>query len=191
MVANLLPFSRTIDLSSGRIPGSAPMQRRLADMRGWYADADAEATLAERDPLIYEVYYGYDAPSVAGQLGFCTTIIAPGKVGAEYFMTKGHYHAIGDRAEIYYGLSGSGQLLLQTRAGVVTTQPILPGTIAYIPAYHAHRTINVGADDFVFLSVYPADSGYDYGSIAEGGFAALCVERDGAPQFISNPRFHP
>lgn len=191
MTENIQPFSRSIDLATGRIPGISEItSRRLADMRGWYADASAEAALAERNPLIYEVHYGYDAPSIEGQLGFCTTILYPGRVGDEYFMTKGHYHAKADRAEIYYGLQGEGVLLLQTRDGATSTQRILPGVAAYIPAYHAHRTINVGAGNFVFLSVYPADSGYDYSSIADGGFASLVVERDGRPQVIPNPRFH-
>lgn len=191
MTETIQPFSRMIDLTSGRIPGiSEVTSRRLGDMRGWFADAEAEAALAERNPLIYQVHYGYNPPSIEGQLGFCTTIISPGTVGGEYYMTKGHYHAKADRAEIYYALQGEGELLMQTRDGTTTNQHMLPGVIAYIPAYHAHRTINVGAANFVFLSVYPADSGYDYGSIADGGFALLCVERDGRTQFVSNPRFH-
>jgi glucose-6-phosphate isomerase len=184
---HLLPFSRVIDLASGRIDGARDViSRRLSDMRGWYADSDAEAALIGRNPLIYTVDYGYAAPEVEGQLGFCATIIHPGKIGDEYYMTKGHYHARGDRAEIYYTLQGEGRLLLQTREGVTSVQNMLPGVICYIPAFHAHRTVNVGADKFVFLSFYPADSGYDYASIAEKGFASLIVERDGKPTVIPN-----
>ncbi len=190
MSENILPFSRVIDLASGKIDGARQVtSRRLSDMRGWFANADAEAALIGRNPLIYEVDYGYAAPDVEGQLGFCTTIIHPGKIGGEYYMTKGHYHAKADRAEIYYALQGEGKLLLQTRDGVTSVQNMIPGVIAYIPAYHAHRTINVGAEKFIFLSVYPADSGYDYASIAEKGFASLIVEREGKPQIIPNPRY--
>jgi len=185
-----LPFSRTIDLTTGRIPGIKEItSRRLSDMRGWFADPEAEAAIIGRNPLIYEVHYGFDVPNIEGQLGFCTTIIYPGKIGNEYYMTKGHYHAKADRAEIYYALQGEGDLLLQTRDGATNVQHLLPGVIAYIPAYHAHRTINTGAENFVFLSVYPADSGYDYASIATGGFASLMVERDGKPKLIPNPRY--
>jgi glucose-6-phosphate isomerase len=191
MTEHLLPFSRVIDLSTGRIDGAREvLSRRLSDMRGWFADTEAEAALIGRNPLIYEVDYGYAAPAdVEGQLGFCTTIIHPGKIGGEYYMTKGHYHAKADRAEIYYTLQGEGRLLMQTRDGVTSVQNMLPGVIAYIPAYHAHRTVNVGADNFIFLSFYPSDSGYDYASIAEKGFASLIVERDGKPQVIPNPRW--
>jgi glucose-6-phosphate isomerase len=190
MTDNLLPFSRVIDLASGKIDGAREVvSRRLSDMRGWYADSAAEAALLGRNPLIYTVYFGYAVPDVEGQLGFCTTVMQPGKIGDEYYMTKGHYHAKADRAEIYYTLQGQGKLLLQTREGVTSVQNMLPGVICYIPAYQAHRTVNVGADNFVFLSVYPSDSGYDYASIAEKGFASLVVERDGKPQIIPNPRY--
>ena len=190
MTENLQPFSRVIDLATGRIPGVHEITpRRLSDMRGWFADANAEAAVIGRNPLIYEVHYGYNGPSVEGQLGFGTTIIYPGKIGDEYYMTKGHYHAKADRAEIYYGLQGEGDLLLQTRDGATNVQHMLPGVVAYIPAYYAHRTINTGAENFVFLSVYPADSGYDYARIAEHGFASLMVERDGKPKLIPNPGF--
>ncbi len=192
MTEIIQPFSRIIDLASGRIDGiTEVMSRRLSDMRGWFADASAEAAMIERNPLIYEVHYGYDAPSVEGQLGFGTTIIYPGKIGDEYYMTKGHYHAKADRAEIYFCLQGDGDLLLQTHDGATNVQHMLPGVVAYIPAYHAHRTINTGRENFVFLSLYPADAGYDYATIAENGFAALMIERDGKPTLIPNPRYQP
>jgi glucose-6-phosphate isomerase len=143
------------------------------------------------DPLIYEVYYAAEFPAVEGGLGYCTTIIHPGKVGDEYFMTKGHYHAKGDRAEIYYGMLGEGWLILQSPEGLVSTQRMIPGTAAYVPPYHGHRTANVGSENFVFLSVFPADSGYDYRTIAERGFASIVVEQNGKPQLVPNPRYRP
>lgn len=190
MLETTQPFNRTIDLASGRIDAAPNVSyRRLSDMRGWYADAQAEAALLAENPLIYEVHYGYNAPSIEGQLGFGTTILYPGRIGDEYYMTKGHYHRKADRAEIYYGLDGEGELLLQTRDGATTVQHIAPGVVAYIPAYHAHRTINTSAETFVFLSVYPADAGNDYESVAELGFAALIVERYGKPEVVSSPRY--
>ncbi|MCZ7539826.1 MAG: hypothetical protein M5U29_07950 [Anaerolineae bacterium] len=113
----------------------------------------------------------------------------PGKVGDEYFMTKGHYHARGECAELYYGLLGEGYLLLQTPEGEVSLQRIVPGAAAYVPPYWGHRTINTGTRNFVFLAVYPADAGYDYKTIAERGFASILVERDSAPTLVPNPRY--
>lgn len=162
-------------------------QRRLSDMRGFYADPAAEQALAASNPMIYEVYYAYVPEQVPGELGICTTTIYPGKVGDEYFMTKGHFHGKVDRAELYFGLSGSGMLVMETPDGQTNAQPMVKGTSAYVPPYWAHRTVNVGSEPFVFLACFPADAGYDYGTIAERGFGIIVVERDGAPQVIPNP----
>jgi len=110
----MTPFTHLVNLQDGTIP-AAPLvqQRRLSDMRGLYADPAAEYALMAANPLIYEVYEATQNPKEAGQLLYSTTIIRPGKVGDEYFMTKGHYHAKGECAELYYGLLGEGYLLLQ------------------------------------------------------------------------------
>jgi glucose-6-phosphate isomerase len=142
-----------------------------------------------KNPLVYEVHEATNNPAAPGQLRYSTTIIHPGKVGDEYFFTKGHYHALGDRAELYFGLLGEGCLLLQTPEGVVNAQHMTPGVAAYVPPYWGHRTINVGEANFVFLACYPADAGYDYATIAEKGFAQILVERDGKPQLVANPKW--
>jgi glucose-6-phosphate isomerase len=186
----MLPFTKMVDLSSGVIADSVVIQeRRLSDMRGLYADAAAETALAAANPLIYRVYEATTNPETPGQLRYSTTVIYPGKVGDEFFMTKGHYHAKGECAELYFGLAGEGWLILQTPEGEINVQPMTPGAAAYVPPFWGHRTINVGTRDFVFFACYPAEAGYNYGAIADGGFASLVVERDGEPQIIPNPRF--
>lgn len=185
----MMPFTRMVD-KTGAIPNaSVQMTRRLSDMRGFYADAAAEEALAKENPLVYEVFYGAEFPEVEGQLGYCTTIIYPGKVGDEYFMTKGHFHAKIDRAETYFCLSGEGHLILMTPEGETNAQAMTPGAMAFVPPYWGHRTMNTGSENFVFLAVYPADAGYNYGVIAEQGFASIIVERGGKPTVIPNPRF--
>jgi glucose-6-phosphate isomerase len=190
MTAYMSPFTHLVNLEDGTIP-TAPLvqQRRLSDMRGLFADPAAEYALMSANPLIYEVYEAAQNPKEAGHLLYSTTIIRPGKVGDEYFMTKGHYHAKGECAELYYGLLGEGYLLLQTPEGEVSLQRIVPGAAAYVPPYWGHRTINTGTENFVFLAVYPADAGYDYKTIAERGFASILVERDGVPVLAPNPRY--
>jgi glucose-6-phosphate isomerase len=190
MSAYLLPFSKTINLKDGTIP-DAPfvVTRRISNMQGLYADAAAEVALLAENPIVYEVFEATENPAVVGQLRYSTTVIRPGKVGDEYFMTKGHYHAMGDRVELYYGLLGEGYLLLQTPEGEVNIQPMKPGVLAFVPPYWGHRTLNVGVENFVFLAVYPADAGYDYKTIEDQGFAAIVVERDGQPQVVPNPRY--
>ncbi|GAB4551829.1 MAG: glucose-6-phosphate isomerase [Anaerolineae bacterium] len=184
------PFTSMVNLTTGEIPEARMIQRRyLSDLKGLYADQSAEAALLADNPLIYEVYEASNMPHEEGQLLFSTTVIRPGKVGDEYFFTKGHYHAIANRAELYFGLAGEGYLLLQTPEGEISAQPMTAGAASYVPPFWGHRTINVGAVNFVFLACYPADAGYDYASIAERGFAQIMVERAGKPTLIDNPRW--
>lgn len=185
----LSPFAITLDFQRGVLqPCNNFIQRYLSDMRGMYVDdvATEEAIQAE-DPLLYEVYQ-YDVPFETGQLLVVTTVIQPGKVGDEYYMTKGHFHEKEDRAEIYLGLQGQGHLLLETAGGEFKSLPVEPGTITYIPPYWAHRMVNTGEEEFIFFGVYPADAGHNYGDIEDTGFATVLVERDGQPTLIPNPK---
>jgi glucose-6-phosphate isomerase len=186
----MLPFAITLDFKSGILkPCNNYIARRLSDMRGFYLDEGAtEEIIQQEDPVLYEVYQ-YDVPFENGQLLVVTSIIHPGKVGDEYYMTKGHFHEKDDTAEVYVGLQGQGYLLLEADEGQFKALPMQPGTVTYIPPYWAHRTVNVGDEDFIFFGVYPADAGHNYGAIAERGFSQLLVDRDGQPTFIPNPKF--
>jgi glucose-6-phosphate isomerase len=184
------PFTKMLDFTSGKFLDPAVVQQRyLSDLKGLFADHDAEQALIETNPLLYEVYEATENPAEHGQLRYSTTIIYPGKIGDEYFMTKGHYHANGACAELYFGLQGEGMLLLQTPDGEISAQPMTAGAAAYVPPYWGHRTMNVGSSNFVFFACYPAEAGYDYQAIADKGFASLVVERDGKPQIVPNAKW--
>lgn len=190
MTDYMLPFTRTVNLQNGAIVDARLVtQRFLSDLKGLFADPLAEAALLAQNPLVYEVFEAAEIPEITGHLLYSTTVIRPGKVGEEYYLTRGHYHALEDRAELYFGLLGEGCLLLQNGEGEVDVQPVSPGTAAYVPPYWAHRTINTGAENFVFLAVYPAEAGHNYTAIAERGFVSILVERDGRPQLVPNPRY--
>jgi len=174
-----LPFGLVVDERGQLKPATTTIERRLSQMAGMYADRDAEQTALAggEDPLVYEVHQ-YDVAEYAGELMVCTTILHPGKVGDEFFMTKGHFHEVRDRAEIYFGLQGEGQLVL-ARDGAAEAVPMSPGVVAYVPPHWAHRTVNTGREPFVFLAVYPGDAGHDYGTIETEGFPQRVLERDG------------
>jgi glucose-6-phosphate isomerase len=172
------PFTAAVDARGELSPATSTVERRLSHMRGMYRDPEAEAAaLREADPLVYEVYQ-YDVPRFAGELIPCTTVLHPGKVGDEFFMTKGHFHEQRDRAEVYYGLTGEGRLVMAKDDEAVTLE-MGPGTVAYVPPHWAHRTVNTGDVPFVFLAVYPGDAGHDYGTIETDGFPQVVLERDG------------
>jgi len=184
------PFAAQLQFQNGLLePYGRKTVRRLSDMRGMYLDISAtEELLKQGDPLLYEVCE-VDVPHEEGQLIYCTSIIYPGQVGHEYHMTKGHFHSKEGTAEIYFGLRGRGYLLTQTHDGQVSVIEIVPGTVAYIPPFWAHRTVNIGDEKFVFFAVYPGDAGHNYGIIEEGGFAKLVVEKNGKPAVVDNPRY--
>ncbi len=144
--------------------------RRLSDMKGFYADQEAVAQiLKESDPVIYEVYACESEEEGPGNLSYALTVINPGDVGGEYYMTKGHFHHK-PSAELYLGLEGEGILLLQDREGNTRRIPLLPGRVSYVPANYAHRSINTGRSQLRFLAIYQSDSGHDYGTIEKEGF---------------------
>ena len=142
--------------------------RKLSDMKGFYTDQGAVARILEDgDPVIYEVYARESEGP--GNLSYAVTVINPGDVGGECFMTKGHFH---DKptAELYLGLEGEGILLLQNRQGDTKKLRLEPGRVSYVSKDCAHRVINTGSSKLKFLAIYSSDSGHDYGTIEKEGF---------------------
>lgn len=185
------PFTSQLDLRAGILqPVGQVIRRHLRDMRQMYIDADALRRIfaEEGDRLIYEVYVA-DVPEVEGHLPYCVTIIYPGQVGEEFHMTKGHFHVNRDRAEVYVGLVGEGYLLLQTDDGTVQSVRLSPGTVAYVPPFWAHRTVNTGDAPVIFFAAWPGDAGHDYGTIEQRGFAKILVARDGQVVLADNPYY--
>lgn len=185
------PSETILDLETGVLkPAGRVIRRHLSDMPRMFADAKAvgEVFENESDRLIYEVHAA-DIPEEEGLVLYSTTIIYPGRIGDEFHMTKGHFHEKRDRSEVYLGLCGEGYLVLQTDAGEVRAVPMGRGTVAYVPPWWAHRTVNVGGKPFSFIAVWPGDAGHNYGTIEQTGFAKLLVDRDGTPTLVENPRF--
>ncbi len=184
------PFLMKIDFKSGGLkPSDRNNIRTLSAMKGMFYDAEAaRRNLAGQDPVIYS-FAEKILPEESGHLQIAMTSINPGKIGEEYFMTKGHYHKRADTSEIYLGLEGGGCLLMQTVEGDFASLDIRPGVLAYIPPYWAHRMANTGGKPFVFFAVYPGDAGHNYGDIERTGFVKILVEQNGKPVLIDNPRW--
>ena len=106
--------------------------------------------------------------------------MSPGRIGREFFLTRGHIHARADRPEIYYGETGAGVMLLESPDGETRAVPIGPRDICYVPPYWIHRSVNVGDTELVMTFAYPADSGQDYGIIERAGGMRRRVMADGA-----------
>ncbi len=173
------------DPETGTI-GDAPITRRyLSDLKGSFHDQSAfDQDLASGDRLVYTVA-AVEPAMGEGDLHYGLGVIFPGKIGDEYHLTKGHLHAWRPAAEFYIGLRGSGMMLLEDeQSGESRMVPLTPDGVVYVPGSTAHRTMNVGDEPLVYLGVYPARAGHDYGSIATKNFRYVVVERDGVPTMI-------
>lgn len=181
--SNLMdPFTVLIDLENGTMAEPANhLVRRASDLRGYYADGEAlEKLIVEHDdPLHYEVFE-IPVPEDCGQLMYCISKLQAGKVGDEFFMTKGHYHTIAATAEIYLCLRGSGYMLMKTAGGKWAAEKMSRGRMVYVPPHWAHRSVNTADDEpLVSFCVYPGDAGHNYGNIEREGFAKRILERNG------------
>jgi glucose-6-phosphate isomerase len=163
--------------------------KHLRDMSGVYRDQDAyEAALAEKGPdfLVYRVEEHRNVGG-EGALIIGTSTLQPGRYGDEYAVTRGHLHAKPDRAELYYCLSGSGVMLVETTDGRSETVPLSAGQAVHVPGHWVHRSVNVGDDPFVTLFCYPADAGQDYALIERAAGMATIVVDDGAGGWKMRP----
>jgi glucose-6-phosphate isomerase len=159
-------------------------------MNGQFLDQEAyEAMTAAGDPVLYEVYE-LSRPVLAGEMNHGLSIIHAGRVGCEYFMTKGHFHALLETGELYYCLHGQGMMVMETPEGEWAVEELRPGRVLYVPPRWAHRAVNTGEEgDLILLFVYPANAGHDYDTIERQGFRKLVVECARHPLVVDNPRW--
>lgn len=168
-----------VDLLTGSF--DAPnVQRKstcIRDLSGVFRDESARRALPD-DFAVYQVEM-LASPLQEGELHTGTTHLMPGKVGDEFFMTRGHFHQRREQAEFYFGLRGRGILLLQPENGTAYAEQVFAGSVHHIPSDTAHRLVNTGADILSALAVWPAVAGHDYQALQPDGFSLRVYDRDG------------
>ena len=113
-----LPFTFTLPTPQV-IPSRVDnhIERRLSALQGQFFDQETyNKMLSAEDQLIYEVYE-IKRPEVEGEILMGISIVHPGKVGNEFFMTKGHFHSILETSEVYYCMHGEGYMVMENRGG--------------------------------------------------------------------------
>lgn len=182
-------FVLDLDLISGLSQNADTTKRRLSQMKGMFYDQAAyERMLEQDDPLVYE-FYELGCPERPGELAFGSTVLYPGTVGNEFFMTKGHFHTELMTAEVYYTLSGEGCMLLENMEGDWRVLNMKPGQAVYVPRGYAHRTINTGDQPLIVLFAFDADAGHDYGTIETKGYRQLVTKGPEGVQIVPNPKW--
>lgn len=175
-----------VDYTSAQITGRDLLERttRIGDLQAVFADEEARLELPPETP-VYRVQAHIPAgEAVAGALSFGNTVIEPGRVGDEYYMTRGHFHAKRDRGEYYLGVSGVGALILMDEGRRTCWERMEPGTVHYVPGHTAHRVANIGSEPVSFIAFWSSDAGHDYATIASQGFSARMREVEGEPTLV-------
>ena len=188
------PTSHLVSPADGTLENAGRTYRKkMSDLDGLYADVAAfdAAVALDGDRIVYQVQDRAPAQS-KGDLIFGITQMQPGRIGDEYFLTRGHIHATGNRPEIYYGEAGQGLMLMESPEGETRIIEIQPRVMCYVPPFWIHRSINVGQDPLVMTFMYPSDSGQDYGVIAQtSGMRSRIVENAGHWKEIPNTAYRP
>lgn len=181
-----------IDVTNGNIftngvPSLGSVERstrKLGDVGGIFEDGEA---LSRMDPVqvVYRTEVWQPAPEgTRDVLQYGTSFIEPGRVGAEYFMTRGHLHARRESPEMYWGIRGNGVLVLQDDAGTCWAENVRPGSLHHIFGHIAHRLVNTGEEVLAVGACWPLDAGHDYSSLEKDGFNCRILRADdGTPSF--------
>jgi len=165
-----------IDPDRGTLSGGTLTERRLSQLREVFVDQRALQTMLARgeDPVVYTVST-LEHGSADGDLHVGLGVLFPGRVGQEYFLTKGHRHLRAEAAEVYLGLRGTGKMILQDGSGTAVVD-LLPNGTVYVPGHADHRTVNTGEEPLVYLGIYPAWAGHDYDALREHPFSVVILE---------------
>jgi glucose-6-phosphate isomerase, archaeal len=185
--SQILPASVHVDWLRARLKGPDlhESQKTLAQLRGLFKDAVAHRTL-DPEQIVYRVRWWEPVPAdTEAGLFWGVTVVEPGRVGDEYFMTRGHFHAKRDRAEYYGTVEGAGTLILMNEKRETRAEAMSPGSLHYIPGSTAHRVANTGESALVFWACWPSDAGHDYATIEAEGFGARMMDRCGLPTLVS------
>ncbi len=178
--------TQTMKPESGYLQGEKIYQseKRMKQLNGVFADADA-FKLLDPEQLVYTVQSHLPVQEgTPGGLYFGTTTIQPGKVGNEYFMTRGHFHANSKRGEYYWGVQGKGVLILMDANRNTWAEFVFPGSLHYIDCDVAHRVANIGQSPLIFSACWISDAGHNYQEIEQNGFSSRLVEVNNEPHLL-------
>ena len=178
------------DLMTGSLGKDTRIERThrtIGQMQHVFLDEAARASMnAELEVYSVECWRPV-GEGVEGGLFWGNSTIFPGTVGDEYYMTRGHFHLMRNRAEFYTTVSGMGMLVLMDEQRHASIQEMSAGTTHYIPGLMAHRVINTGHFPLTLLACWPSDAGHDYLPPGEKGFSLRVVRENGRPKVLARP----
>lgn len=127
------------------------------------------------------------------------TVLSPGKNGAEFNKTYGHFHNY-PGVEIYHIAYGQGILVLQRNdefgeAKEFRVVGLRPGMSVEVPAGYGHALVNIGKTCLVAIDNSPQTSdAHDFTPVKQKhGLSYYIVDKKGEVGFEQNPNYklHP
>ncbi|HEY4052347.1 MAG TPA: glucose-6-phosphate isomerase family protein [Terriglobales bacterium] len=164
-----------MDWSKGLLLPDAQVResiKTLGQLKGIFA---SEQAWQKMDPntVVYRVQAWCPVPEgTEGAQFWGSTVVEPGRVDSEYFMTHGHFHLKRDRTEYYGTVEGEGALILMDENRETRMEPMSAGSLHFIPPHTAHRVANTGNVPLRFVACWPSDAGHDYESVRKHGFGS-------------------
>lgn len=173
------------DLVTGVIEGAGVVKgkRTVSELAHLFRRSPESVSGEE---VVYETYSLPEGQHPDALLA--TTIIQPGTVGDEFFMTRGHFHLDERRGETTTVIAGRGVVVLANRGGESRVIPVTSGDIVQIDGEWAHRLVNVGDSPLIFFVTWVADCGHDYATIERDGFPVCIVRDDDGWKAVANDR---
>jgi len=175
-----------IDLKSGLLKAGdfITAEKKLKQLEGVFKDEQARQAMDQEQHIYTVQAHLPEEENTPGGLFWGTTKIEAGKVGNEYFMTRGHFHSKLQTAEYYWCISGTGVLIYMDTNRNCWGVEMAPGSLHYINKGVAHRVANTGDSPLIINACWPSDAGHNYEEIDMNGFSARLFEEKGIPILI-------
>jgi glucose-6-phosphate isomerase len=179
-----------MDWNHGLLSGN-PIQenvKTLGQLKNIFMNEHAREAM-DPDTVVYRVQAWCPVPEgTEGAQFWGTTVIEPGLVDTEYFMTHGHFHEKRNRTEYYTTIEGEGALILMDESRKTWMELMSPGTLHFIPPNVAHRVANTGTVSLRLVACWPSDAGHDYDVIRQFGFSARLLRINGKASLVRRER---
>jgi glucose-6-phosphate isomerase len=176
-----------VDWGTGLLIGKEQLQesvKTLGQLENIFLNEEARRAMDPRT-VVYRVQAWCPlAEGTEGGQFWGSTVIEPGQVGSEYFMTHGHFHQKRDRTEFYGTIRGEGAIILMSENRETRMEVMSAGSLHFIPPHTAHRVANTGSVPLRFVACWPSDAGHDYESIRKVGFGARMLNVQQEPALV-------
>ncbi len=160
--------------------------KTIGQLENIFLNEDARRAM-DQNTVVYRVQAWCPVPEgTEGAQFWGSTVIEPGLVDSEYFMTHGHFHLKRNRTEYYATISGEGALILMDETRRTWMEPMSAGSLHFIPPNTAHRVANIGKVPLRFVACWPSDAGHDYDAVRTLGFGARLLSVNGKASLVGS-----